>query len=287
MATRILALVGTILLGVFALGFQIRSTATVSQNSGRSTPLPTPAAPTPSWPNLDRLSDLKNPQGTACGLDGAAPAGTEEAAVNRLRNRYRLPDSAFEDFTLEGLLTLPQGEISPEQRIMMFPTSDSPEQQRAVSISGYVIDVSVLGCGSRAETRAIRGIRVPRQGLESANCYTNDSALCSTQIILSPDRTVSTRKSRNVFVVVITERSRLLARSGLLVSNIGKNWSVETLRKKLRHQRARFSGWLFFNGNYRERAWQSDPQDKIGKPNVRQTAWEIHPVMGIEVSGSR
>jgi hypothetical protein len=74
-----------------------------------------------------------------------------------------------------------------------------------------------------------------------------------------------------------------LAERNLLTSNIGKDWSVDVLRKQLVGHRARISGWLFFDQKYMNRSWSSDPEDTLGPPNARQSAWEIHPVMGIEV----
>ena len=150
---------------------------------------------------------------------------------------------------------------------------------------GYVTDVLVLGCGAAdAKDGKILEVDLPkRKGVESAICYVNDPNLCTTQIFITSDPNLPTEGGRNLFVVNVTQRSRILAKRKLLISDIGNDWSTQILRKKILKHWVRFSGWLFFNQNYRERGWAIDLNDKIGKPNDRQSAWGLHPVMGIEV----
>ena len=246
-----------------------------------SAPQTQPATPaTQSWPNLDKL---RIPDGKLCGLDGAPGGNAERAAQNRLRNRYHLPQTSFEQLSLENLeKDLPQGEIGPAQTIINFPLSVDRNNQRAVAVVGYVTDVLILGCGAADE----RFTQVPppeRKGVESAGCYVNREYLCTAQITLTSDPELPTSEGRNVYFVNVTRRSRILAKKNLLVSNIGNDWSTYILRDKIKHRWVRFSGWLFFNQNYRDRAWVTDPDDQIGRPNDRQTAWGIFPVMGIEV----
>lgn len=252
------------------------------------------ASPSPSpspWPNLDRVQIGKD----YCGLDGAPGKDLERAAQNRLRNRYHLPQDGFEDFTLQDLRdTLPQGEIDKKKKLVKFPTSDDPNHKRAVSVVAYVTDVLILGCGVAVEkinekTGSERVSLVPRlkrSGVESASCYVADEKLCTTQIFVTPGPNLSREKGRNVFVMNVTQRSRLLAQGNHLNSNIGNDWSTGLLKDKIKGIKGkwvRLSGWLFFNQNYREKAWASDPDNKIGKSNDRETAWSLHPVMGIEV----
>lgn len=87
-----------------------------------------------------------------------------------------------------------------------------------------------------------------------------------------------------MYVVEITQRIRLLAADHKLTSNIGSEvWSTDVLRHALKGNRVRFSGFLYFDTDHASEAWVSDPQDVIGGDNWRQTAWEVHPVMKIEV----
>lgn len=275
MLTKTLALSAVLIMAIISLAAQSQSRGNSKTNNPSSESIQN------EWPNLDRLTKFKNPKGTTCGLDGAAPRGSEKARINRLRNRYHLPANGFENFTLKDLLALPQDEISPEKVLINYRASD--ENNRAVTFIGYVKDVMILGCGASTlpPDIRVRAVIPHNRGIESCNCYTNEALLCSTQIILSPGPDVSIQDGHNLYVVQVTERSRRLARLGLLSSNIGNNWSIDALRA-LKDHWVRFSGWLFFNPNYRERAWISDPDNKKGKPNVRQTAWEIYPVMAIE-----
>jgi hypothetical protein len=248
------------------------------------------ASPTPgAWPNLDRV---KNPKGIYCDLDGLPGGDPERAAQNRLRNRYHLPETGFEQLNLTALENkLPQGEIGPDRTLINYPASEDPNNQRAVTVVGYVTDVLILGCGAAHSILDDGPIVLvePKQrvGVESANCYVHSDYLCTAQLMVTPDPDLPHSDGHNIFWVDVTRRSRWLAKSNHLTSNIGNNWSTPMLRKQIKGHWLRLSGWLFFNQNYRERAWVSDPENKIGKKNERQTAWEIHPVMGIEVLDHR
>lgn len=277
---KVHTLVGLSLLTAYAISSPHQQPVMNGFQSGQSvaTPSPTPAP----WPNLDMLDRFKNPTGSRCGLKGTVGTDPEDAAVNRLRNRYHLPNS-FEEVTLESLLELPHGEIASDGKsIIKHPTADSSQHERGITVTGVVTEVVILGCGARSTPQKTLPLKIPGRGVESANCFTGQQDLCNTQIILTPDSNLGTTKGRNLYVVQITERARRLAASGLLVSNIGHDWSINALRK-LAGRRVRISGWLFFNPHYRERNWKADPNDSVGKPNRWETAWEVHPVMGIEV----
>ncbi len=92
-----------------------------------------------SWPNLDILQNYPNPAGTTCGLNGSGRPGSEKAATNSLKNRYRLPPNGFAPLLLSDLFTLPSGTPNAPT-----PSSD-PNNQRAVTVVAYVRDVKPGG----------------------------------------------------------------------------------------------------------------------------------------------
>jgi hypothetical protein len=233
-------------------------------------PLPTPT-PTP-WPDLSTLTNFPNATGNKCGINGAGQSA-EKKALNRLKNRFRLPSGAFESITFNELLALNQGHPNSQHNdIVGFPNSNDPNNLRAVTIEGFVAFAFAAGCAQHGNT-----------GGESCNCNTTVKALCDTHINVLPQQGMSSAGGRNVYVVEVTERIRRLAKLGLLNSNIGNNWSTAKLKAKLEGHRVRFSGYLFFDTDHASQAWASDPQNKLGGSNFRQTAWEIHPVMAIRV----
>jgi hypothetical protein len=215
--------------------------------------------------------------GVRCGPSGSFRS-REEAALNRLRNRYQIPDH-FKPITIEELRPLQQGEPI-KGEIENTPKSNDPNNnERAVSMIGYVEEVSVWGCGRKIW---VLGKGMPR-GRESCICNSNLLDFCTFQIKASMNPEAKTPRERMTFVVKVTVRSRLLAERKLLTSNIGHRWSIDNLREKLIKKWVRFSGWLFFEPGYADRAWLSDPNDKVGMNNTIETAWGIHPVLGIEV----
>jgi hypothetical protein len=204
--------------------------------------------------------------GKMCGIDGAAVAGTEKAKLNDLKNRFRLPTGDFSTVTFDELVGLNQGQIQ-NNAIVNFPGSSDANNQRAVTLEGYVDHVSPGGCSAG----------------ESCNCKTQNPKFCDTHINVYPDANSVNTAGHNMYVVEITPRIRLLAANGLLSSNVGNDWSTNTLKPKLEHHRVRFSGFLYFDTDHVNEAWVSDPQDKVGGANWRQTCWEVHPVMNIQV----
>jgi len=60
----------------------------------------------------------------------------------------------------------------------------------------------------------------------------------------------------------------------------GSNWSTDSLRLSLRGRWVRVTGWLLFDDEHQRQAENTTP-GRVG--NWRATAWELHPVTGVEV----
>jgi hypothetical protein len=226
----------------------------------------------PEWPDL---TTLQYPNGKTCSIDGAGQPGSEKSKLNNLKNRFRLPSGDFQAITFDTLLGLNQGRATgsaSKRKIVDFPGSGDPDNQRPVSLEGYVESVFAAGCAKHANSQG-----------ESCNCNTISKSLCDAHINFLPTKKTNHAGGRNTYVVEVTERIRRLAKLGLLSSNIGNDWSTPKLQEKLIGHRVRFSGFLFFDTDHVSEAWVSDPKNNIGGNNFRQTCWEIHPVMKIEV----
>ena len=211
----------------------------------------TAAADTPvkKWPDLSVLTHYPNPGGTTCGMDGKPGLSTAARTNNRLKNRFQLGDKAEE--------------LSFAQMISLKPR-DSSQNNRYVSVVGYVQDVKPGYSKNQGN-----------------NCDASQRRETDTHIelLLSPNE----HDHHGVVILATTERIRRLAQQGLLLSNIGNDWSEKNLRKNLFGKWVRFTGWLYYDREHEQESWVVDPEDKVGRKNWRQTAWELHPVMGIEV----
>ena len=238
------------------------------------------------WPNLERLTGYSHPAsgsaasgqvaaGDTCTANGDATPGTIKAKNNRLKNRWRIGndptaryDSA-EEMDFVSLARLAPGDNEP------IPSPYDDRQQKFVKIEGWVRYAGPSGSSG-----------------ESCNCGTKVRSQLDTHIEIVPDNTPELMnrdssagpvESKGVVIVETTERSRRLAAEGLLRTNIGTNWSHGKLKSKLVGKRVRFYGYLFFDYSHVNEDWRTDPQDVRDVANWRESCWEIHPVMGIEV----
>src|SRR5262245_54549100 len=114
-------------------------------------------------------------------------------------------------------------------------------------------------------------------GMESSNCHSPDPIGQDTVLDLSPGSGVSDASHR--LVAVITPRwKRIMAK-------IGIDWSTGAIRAKYLQQYVKIRGWLLFDWEAASRAVNTT---ELAGPSVtRATAWEIHPVTGIELNDDR
>ena len=140
---------------------------------------------------------------------------------------------------------------------LIEPGDDSQRWQSstAVEITAYVLDVQ-------------------DGGPTSANCHSMNPADHDTVLYLTPGASVSDNGHR--LVAVITPRwRRLMAKNGF-------DWSTGAIRAKYLLQYVSIRGWLLFDFEAAAVALNTAPL--AGASITRATAWEIHPVTGIELN---
>ncbi len=173
--------------------------------------------------------------------------GKELRALNRLKNRYIRPMP--EDYT--------RYDISLEK--MLEPGNDRKRFTNSVSaeVEGYVRDV-VIG------------------GVESCNCNSKDARYRDTHIVLTLD--AKEKKATRSIIAEVTPRWRETMRQR------GVDWSTEELKRTLKNRWVRIRGWMLYDWHYTDESENTNPG---GRKNWRASAWEIHPVISIEVLKDR
>lgn len=169
--------------------------------------------------------------------------GKELRQLNRLKNRYNRPMP--EDYSRYDVSL---GDI-------LEPGDDGKRftNSAAAQIVGYVRDVKI-------------------GGIESCNCNARDARYRDTHIVLVTDP--KEKKASRTVIAEVTPRWREVMRKR------GIDWSTEGLRKALLHKWVRVRGWMLYDWHYTDEAENTNPG---GKKNWRATAWEVHPVISIEI----
>ncbi len=139
---------------------------------------------------------------------------------------------------------------------LIAPGDDSQRWQddTAVEITAFVLDVR-------------------DGGMTSANCHSPDPADHDTILDLSPGADVSDNSHRMIAVITPQWR-RLMAKNRI-------DWSTRAIRAMYLQQSVTVRGWLLFNSEGAPRSLNTAPLGGAGI--TRATAWEIHPVTGIEL----
>jgi hypothetical protein len=114
-------------------------------------------------------------------------------------------------------------------------------------------------------------VRIVDAGPESANCFSFRRVDAHVEIAARPDAA-----PRERVIAEITPPMRAWARRQ------GLDWSTAALQRDLTGRRVRLMGWLLFDAEHDEEAENTRPGRSA---NWRATAWEIHPITGIQVVG--
>ena len=173
--------------------------------------------------------------------------GRDVRQLNRLKNRYQRPMP--EDYSRYNISL--DSMLAPGDDRRRFTNSEAAE------ITGYVRDV-IIG------------------GIESCNCNSRDPRYRDTHIVLALDR--NEKKASGMIITEVTPRWREIMRRR------GVDWSTGGLKKTLVGKKIRVRGWMLYDWHYEAESENTNPG---GRKNWRATAWEIHPVISIEVLKKR
>jgi len=194
--------------------------------------------------------------GAVLAAGAAAPRGSSpcppqgDATKPRLQelNEKKSRDQTPSDEDIDETVTI---------EALLEPGDDSLRWQdgAAVEMVGYVLEVR-------------------DGGATSANCHSSDPAEHDTIFEMSSDADVFDGAHR-VFAVVTPGRRRIMSKAG-------EDWSTRTLRAQYLHRYVAVTGWLLFDFESANRA--SNTAGGAGPKITRATAWEIHPVTGLELA---
>jgi len=127
------------------------------------------------------------------------------------------------------------------------------DEHRGAVVIGYVLDV------------------LPG-GVESANCHARSLARRDTHIEIVLDPAHSDHPNR--VIVEVTPRIRAM------MASRGIDWSTRTLEHDLPGHWVKVTGWLMFDTDHVKQSQNT----AAGQPGVwRATAWEVHPVTGLDI----
>jgi hypothetical protein len=128
----------------------------------------------------------------------------------------------------------------------------------AAEITGFVLDVKPGGS-------------------ETVNCHAKDPAHTDThiEIVLNPNDSAPTRR----LIIEVTPRGRAI----MAAKRPPVDWSTANLRRILVGRRITVRGWMMFDAQHSNAAENTAP-GHVG--NWRATAWEIHPITGMQPAQS-
>jgi hypothetical protein len=218
-------------------------------------------------PYLTEVPEVESTGGT-----GPIPTGTGgPSALGEDASAYSNPDcppegnpspngSRYEQLKAVNLLkNRVQGPVESTVQHLSLTAFLAPGDDRdrwntstAVELEGYVRDVK-------------------SGGKETCNCRTTDSQKYDTHIEL----TTGPNDNGLPMIVEVTPPWRALR------ANAGMDWSTSGLQSELEGHKVRMRGWLLFDSEHIGNSENTNPE---GSNLWRRTAWEIHPVTGIEVN---
>jgi len=185
-----------------------------------------------------------------CGMSGRTKIARIKA-LNREKNRYVTPAHQHID-----------GNISLRDMLRSGTDANRFRTDRAAVITGFVVSVKP-------------------GGIESCNCWAEQMKWRDTHIDIVMNPQEASDKTRPV-IVEVTPRWRAIKAKASLTGTRPVDWSTPALASSILGKWVIITGWMFFDGEHADEAENTHPN---GKHNWRATAWEIHPVTNIQITG--
>jgi hypothetical protein len=163
--------------------------------------------------------------------------------LNFRKNRYVLPTANDIDsgITMEALVKKGNDE-------------DRFDESKAAVIEGYIFDIT-------------------SGGSEGCNCKSKEEDYKDVHVVLVIKKTYKSKRHRVIAEITPRLRERVFEKLDIETSN-------KELRKLLIGKKVRVTGWLLFDDEHKDDAYNTDPN---GTNNWRATCWEIHPITDIEI----
>jgi hypothetical protein len=178
----------------------------------------------------------------SCPLQGDAKTPALQR-LNQLKNRFNPPG---------------QNQFNPSITLtaMLAPGDDTHRWSPAMAaeITGFVVDVKPGGS-------------------ETVNCHAIDAAHTDTHIEIALDS--SDTAPPRLVIVEVTPRGRAI----MAARQPPVDWSTANLHRTLIGKRVVVRGWMMFDAQHWNAAENTAPGHN---GNWRATAWEIHPVTGMQ-----
>src|SRR5436305_1442983 len=185
-----------------------------------------------------------------CGMAGRTKL-VRIQALNRQKNRYTAPVDQQIDHS-----------VSLKEMLQLGNDVNRFRTNQGATIIGYVV-------GAKPG------------GIESCNCKAEEVKWRDTHIDVVMNPQEAPDKTRHV-VVEVTPRWRAIKAKPSQPGGRAVDWSTPALAKAIVGKWVKITGWMFFDGEHTNAAENTHAN---GKHNWRATAWEIHPVSDIQLTG--
>lgn len=113
---------------------------------------------------------------------------------------------------------------------------------------------------------------VKKGGIETCNCKAKKDRYRDTHIELTLDADKTGKTQRMIIEITPRMRAKMEAKN--------VDWSTSALKKAILHKWVKVTGWMLFDSEHWQNAENTNPD---GDEIWRGTAWEIHPITGIDV----